>query len=186
MVWPRFRVLNMVRISRFKPDTMEQFRADLYTLRQVPASVWPCFNDWENQVQLRGTWHVQQRLSSYVNQWNKNHTAIELYPEEFQWLQKQDLTHFLPKYAQWTNRAILVELGWNAGNEICKAAYVLPVPQSVYTRPGRCLFFCVGMDGGVKTLYITSTFKHRSDYQGTVPYLNKDQLLQKLIAPWRK
>lgn len=41
----------------------------------------------------------------------------------------------------------------------------------------RYLFYCLGMDGGLKTAYVTPFFKYRTEYSSSlsVPYRNKEQ-----------
>jgi len=132
---------------------------------------------------LRITQHLRQRLDGYVNTPSKNGRYIELYPHERERL----LT--LP---QWLGDCDLdvVEAGFNTDKEVCKIAvttnipegrshYVSPEGRSDVTSSGnRTLFLCCGMDGGVKSLYVTPQFKYRQAYGGEVPYLDVPSFLE--------
>lgn len=104
----------------------------------------------------RCTRHLTQRLHDYVNQTSRNNGYIELYPEEHTLL--TSLSTWMPG-ALAARRYQLVQLGWNANAEVCKVGLVTCLP---ITR--RWLFLCLGADLGLKTMYVTPTFKHRTKY----------------------
>jgi hypothetical protein len=56
------------------------------------------------------------------------------------------------------------------------AQFTTPTPAT----DDRYLFFCLGMDGGLKTAYITPGFKHRNNYSGRAPYKSLAALTQLL------
>jgi hypothetical protein len=122
------------------------------------------FDNWESQLKLRNTFHfAEERLKPYVGQLSRDHSYVELtQPEYDEILQTQLEMHVISRCAQ------LVELGFNDNHRICKAAYVYQLASR------RFLFFCVGMDNGLKTIYVTPQFKHRTQYQG-LRYLTLDE-----------
>ena len=91
---------------------------------------------------------------------------VEVTPEEFDFINTVSLETFIHNW-----EAKLVEIGFNKYGEICKAAYVLHLPSK------RVLFFCVGMDNGLKTLYVTPEFKHRDSYHGSI-YIDANHAMQ--------
>ena len=78
----------------------------------------------------------------------------------------------------------LVELGFNKFNQVCKIGLVLdlspfiqyPMETNIVDVKPPCLlpvksttrylFLCLGLDCGIKTLYVTPYFKDRYSYQG--------------------
>lgn len=104
----------------------------------------------------RCTRHLAQRLHGYVNQLSRNQRYVELYPEEFRLL--TSLPTWMPQTLS-TRTYQLVQLGWNANAEVCKVGLVTCLPTTQ-----RWLFLCLGADLGVKTMYVTPTFKHRAQY----------------------
>ena len=147
----------------YKVQTQEVYRIDYQTLQHIAPLKFVEFNKWEQKLLINKTFHAtEERLKPYVNlpiiimNESKSATDVEITPEEFDFINKVSLDSFVHNW-----EAKLVELGFNKFNEICKAAYVLHLPSS------RVLFFCVGMDNGLKTLYVTSKFKHRDTYCGS-------------------
>jgi hypothetical protein len=151
--------------ATYKAQTHEIHRIDYKTLQNVIPLKFVEFNKWEQRLVINKTHHAtEDRLKLYVNKPVMScrvngdadtKTDVEITSEEFEFINNVSLETFVHKW-----EAKLVELGFNKFNEICKAAYVLHLPS------GRFLFFCVGMDNGLKTLYVTSKFKHRDSYRG--------------------
>lgn len=110
---------------------------------------------------------LEHRLKFYLFRRSRNGAYIELYPEEYAWL--MDLPRHLGR------REVLVEsgvaeLGLNYLRQVCKVSLVVPlhtVAGEIYRerRGDRYLFVCLGMDGGIKTLYVTNGFKERTTYK---------------------
>lgn len=150
--------------------TREVYRADMNTLSQVPRHYFMHLFRWENEVQVRDDrqhW-VQQRLPKYLNKPSRCGKYIELLPIEHEWLQKVSLTAIMRD----RERTQLVEVGWNRDGKICKVAYVHKIECS-----GRYFFMCMGMDGGLKTAYITPQPKAKPAYAGVVPYVKLSHLI---------
>ena len=188
----------------YKVETHEVNRIDYQTLQCIMPRKFVNFNSWEKNLVINKTHHAtEERLKQYLNRpvttsFSRsssssqrydaddggdggdsgvntekstatnisNNGDVEITPEEFDYINTVSLETFVHNW-----EAKLVELGFNKYNEICKAAYVLQLPSS------RFLFFCVGMDNGLKTLYITPKFKHRDSYHGC-SYLNMEEAMQ--------
>ena len=162
-----WKVLTQFAKETYNQVTREVCRVDHFTLSQVPFGKFAELNEWEKNMQLHSTRHFfEERLKPYLNKWSRNRMYIELYPTELEEILSTD---FKQKILE--RRAILVELGFNRTLEICKAAYVYPLA----TR--RYLFFCIGMDSGIKTAYVTPMYKFRPNYQG-MRYLSVEEALQ--------
>jgi len=144
-------VVRLVSLSNFeyRRATAEVFRIDAAVLRQIgdPAKL-SALAQWQQTIHVRFTEHAQRRCREYG--WGND---PELTPSEEQEVKALDA-------ALHSRRVTLVELGFNAATEICKAAYVLRLASQ------RHLFFCLGMDGGLKTFYVTQAYKHRPQYRG--------------------
>jgi len=104
--------------------------------------------------QWRWTQHLQDRVKGYVNRPSRDGTYTELFEKEYE---------FLQNIQDWKARAPwrLVQLGFNQEQEVCKIGLVTVFPPCVSTR---WLFLCLGADMGIKTLYVTPTYKHRAAY----------------------
>lgn len=162
-----WKILSHITDETYKQVTREVFRADHRTLSLMPVDKFTELNEWEKNMQLHSTRHFfEERLKPYLNRWSRNGKYIELYPAELVEILSTDL-----KQKILDRQAILVELGFNETHEICKAAYVFPLT----TR--RFLFFCIGMDSGIKTAYITPMYKFRANYQG-MRYLTVEEALR--------
>ena len=150
----------------YREATREVCRLDYHTLQRLPPYKFTAFTDWEKTLRLHQTYHVvEERLKPYVNKRSRDGQYVEITPEEYEWLCTQNLETAIHDWS-----AQLVELGFNCRSEICKAAYTLQLVS------GRYLFFCLGMDYGLKTMYVTPEFKHRPAYQGSV-YLTLSEAL---------
>ncbi len=138
----------------YKIKTQEMYRINYQTLKLIDSYKFIEFNKWEEKLSIHKTHHViEDRLKPYVNK--PVGKTVEITPEEYKFISTTKLEKFVHN-----REAKLVELGFNKFGEICKAAFTMYLPS------GRVLFFCVGMDNGLKTLYVTPTFKHRDSYQG--------------------
>lgn len=167
MEFKSWKVLSNITKEIYKKVTQEVCRVDHFTLSQMPLIKFAELNDWEKKMQLHSTRHFfEERLKPYLNKWSRNRQYIELYPTEINEILSTDLKQKILE-----RQAILVELGFNTTHEICKVAYVYPL----VTR--RYLFFCIGMDSGIKTAYVTPMYKFRPSYQG-MRYLSVEEALK--------
>ena len=99
------------------------------------------------------THSMKNRLKLYVNKKSKNGKYIEVLPIEVKELQN------LSQLLTYSDLQV-VEVGFNRQKQICKIGYTTTLRSS-----GRVLFMCIGMDGGLKTFYVTPSFKWRKKYQ---------------------
>jgi hypothetical protein len=151
----------------YKHVTREVCRIDHRILSQMPLAKFSELNEWEKTMQLHSTRHLfEERLKPYLNKPSRNGQYMELYQSE---LDEILVTDFKQRILE--RRAILVELGFNMENEICKAAYVYPLSSQ------RFLFLCIGMDCGIKTAYVTPVYKFRPSYQG-MRYLTTEEAIK--------
>lgn len=152
--------------TNYKAATREVCRVDYLTLQHIHPHKLFEFDKWEKTLCVRNTFHVaEERLKPYVDKISRCGRYKELMQEEYDQIIDTKLED------QITNRvAKLVELGFNQMGEICKAAYVYQLQSR------RMLFFCLGMDHGLKTLYVTPQFKHREHYQG-LHYLTLEEAM---------
>lgn len=158
--------------------TKECYRVDRTTIEraeeEVPGLLSPV-RRWLQGTRFRMTRHVSRGIQRTLNMPSRNGRYTEVLPCELSFLRN------LPRFLHCTNmsRLILVELGFNYRNVICKVAIVVPMhdlpPQhSPPTYPSgmkRYLFLCIGIDGGIKTAYINDRYKERYQYRGA-PYLS--------------
>jgi hypothetical protein len=110
-----------------------------------------------------------------------------LYMEECTWMMTLDSWLNLPTIK---NSLQVVELGFNASDEICKIGLVLPlhsVTPSPYSEgtlmkgQERWLFICVGMDGGIKTSYVTPQWRKSNAKAGCrIPYYSVEELKKRV------
>lgn len=107
---------------------------------------------------LTVTKHLNERLDQYVNLPTRNGKSVELRTDERE--QLRTLTTWLPRTPD--GHLNITELGFNADGEICKIAL------TTYLQSRRVLFLCLGMNAGIKTLYVTDRFKYRVAYGGQV------------------
>jgi hypothetical protein len=150
----------------YKTTTREVCRIDFQTLHRIHLDKFKLFNQWEKTMKLRQTRHFfDDRLRQYVNKPSRNGRYIELTSDEYTDILTTNLEHEIT-----SRNAMLVELGFNEQGQICKASYVYKLKSL------RFLFFCVGMDYGLKTAYVTPTFKYRSQYKG-MRYLTAEQAM---------
>ena len=160
-----YRPWSVLRsFANYNHVTREVCRVDYHILRKMHPHKFIHLNEWEKQLKIRNTRHVkEERLRPYVNRISRDGKYIEVTRDEYEWILAAPLDDYI---RNWT--AQLVELGFNADRQICKAAYVVRMPSS------RVLFFCLGMDFGLKTLYVTPQFKSRAAYRGAV-YLSEEE-----------
>lgn len=165
-----FKVVHLshhLSTEEYIHKTQEVVRVDCQTIKEFPLHKWSELALWRDKVSLHHTKHLlMDRLRPYINRPSMRGTYCELTGQEFNWIFYSDCTKWLT-----TTGCRLVEVGWNQDDEICKVAYVKEIPPLVHQLPGsRFLFFCVGMDGGVKTAYVTPYLKYKDHYHGPVPY----------------
>jgi hypothetical protein len=150
----------------YKIATREVCRIDFQNLPHIHPDKFKLFDQWEKNLKLRQTRHFfDERLRQYVNKPSRNGRYIELTSNEYTEILTTNLEHEII-----SRNASLVELGFNGQGQICKAAYVYQLKSL------RFLFFCVGMDYGLKTAYVTPKFKYRSQYQG-MRYLTLEEAM---------
>lgn len=142
--------------TRYKEVTHEVTRIDYQTLMHIHPDKLALFSEWEKNFKIRDTRHALERMKVYINKPSRLGNYVELFQNEYDWICQSPLDYYVQN---WESQ--LVELGFNTDKEICKAAYVYRMFS------GRFLFFCVGMDYGLKTIYVTPEFKHRENYQGS-------------------
>jgi len=169
---PPLSTPNLVRRSPLPLEkTQEVMRAPYYVLRDFRIGTdWTvkdsktCFSFIRDYCKrnlfphLTMTKHLNERLDQYVNRPTRNGKSVELFPEERE--QLRTLTTWLPKTPD--GHLNITELGFNEDGEICKIAL------TTYLRSRRVLFMCLGMNAGIKTIYVTDKFKHRITYGGQV------------------
>lgn len=103
-----------------------------------------------------GPWmqrHQEQNVFRYLGRPSRCGTYVELLEEEVDAVRN-------PSTILKGGDVSPVELGFNAAGEACKVAYTVRIPAS-----GRVLFIAIGVDAGVKTFYVTPTFKDRAAYK---------------------
>ena len=152
--------------ANYKVVTREVSRVDYRTLQHIHPVKLTEFDEWEKGLKVHNTFHVvEERLKPYVGQRSRCEYEELTQAEYDQILQSKLDDKVINRMAN------LVELGFNPSREICKAAYVYQLQSK------RFLFFCLGMDHGLKTLYVTPHFKHRNHYQGS-NYLTLEEAQQ--------
>lgn len=121
-------------------------------LRQIPDDLKQSIQNHYHGQTLRLTNHLQNRLHSYIDKPSRCGKYTELYPIEF---------NSIVNINKWfdASAALIVEVGWNQWRDICKVGFVVQL-----TATGRYLFLCVGADRGIKTMYVTPDYKHRTSY----------------------
>lgn len=174
-------VLRMGGEKDWENGISEEYRLDRRVLNALPHSCFSELEIWEHFVDLKFTKHATQRLMSYVGKvsekpWN-GEEYIELYSQEFDFLKKVSNMQSLLKHCK------RVELGLNRFGKVCKVSYVLDLTEhcpQLYSNQGhesRWLFFCVGVDGSIKTINITPDEKKKEQYGGTIQYIGLNDLL---------
>lgn len=174
-------VLRMGGEKDWKNGISEEFRIDRRVLNSLPLSCFSELEIWEQFVDLKLTKHATQRLTTYMGKvsdkpWN-GEEYIELYPQEFDFLKKVTNIQLLLKHAK------RIELGLNRFGKVCKVSYVLDLMEhhphlySKQQHESRWLFFCVGVDGSIKTINITPEEKKKEQYGGMIEYIGLNDLL---------
>lgn len=155
--WKIVDLHNIVPKSKqYKYLTGEVSRLDMHHIPQSLARFGRAFG---KQIGLNGgpymrTHSMRNRLNNYINKLSKNGKYIEVLPEEVGELKK------LPQLMAHDDLQ-LVEVGFNRQDQICKVAYTTKLHSS-----GRTVFLCIGAgDAGLKTFYVTPTFKYRDKYR---------------------
>lgn len=158
-------VVTHINKKDYQELTTEVVRIDFREISKMSVEQLKPIRDWLEKIEIKKTDHyVRERLKEYVNKQSRDKKYIELTEEEYDWLLTVDIKQYCIN-----NDAKLIEIGWNSSGLICKVAYVLRIPDSVYKeKKDRYGFFCFGMDGGLKTAYLTPYFKFRSSYKGCV------------------
>ncbi len=160
-MWPvsrRWKQVNLVGIvpkSKVYIDkTTEHVRMNMHNIPTDLARLGIVFAKslGDQGGPYRRTHSIRNRLQKYINKPSRDGSYIEVLPEEVDELQD------LPGLVKHTDLR-LVEVGFNRWNEICKVAYTTALESS-----GRVCFLCMGLDGGLKTFYVTPKFKWRSKY----------------------
>lgn len=164
----------------------ELYRINRSILTQLPEITFNNIQKWEEHVQLKYTNHAINRMIQYTNRlskqpWIDQQYYVEFYPQETQYFSNPQMLQ------QVFQKSKCVEIGLNKNSQVCKISYVLPLHQvckklynNISNSLTRWLFFCVGVDGYIKTLNITPNEKNKLIYGGTVPYLNFNQTIQML------
>lgn len=117
------------------------------------------------------TRHFRERVIKYSERLSVDGSYYEVTTSESRVLLNE--TEFL----QWVQNSIrfgekytvVVEIGINRGWQVCKVAICMRSPAitnsgigSIQETTDRILFLCIGMDGGMKTFYITPGYKETS------------------------
>jgi len=175
--WPLKFCLARPGQVEYHSCTHETYRVNYQTLDRLRFTLPIIHNTVHNflsQGSIRMTKHVSDRLKQYIGAISRCGTYTELYQDE--WLHLQKITSWFPDLVK-TRQYKLVQVGWNSSGEICKLGLVMPLFN-------RCLFMCIGADYGIKTLYVTPSFKNRSKYREPpeVTVLDFNDLSQLLVS----
>lgn len=109
---------------------------------------------FNNPTQIRLSRHLKERLEGYIDTQSRDCTYIELYNNEYKFIMQKDTT-----FPENRHNVMMTELGFNHFDQVCKISAVLLLPTNRY------LFMCFGVDGGMKTAYVTPEYKHRKNYR---------------------
>jgi len=157
-VWKKVDLTGTVaKSARYKYLTKEASRLDMHS---IPVDLQHTCLTFAQQLGKQGgpymrTHSIRNRLVSYVNKLSKNKQYIEVLPEEV------DEIEALPALMGYKDLRV-VEVGFNRQREVCKIAFTTTLLTS-----NRVLFLCIGVDGGLKTFYVTPEFKWRAAYHCT-------------------
>lgn len=165
-----FKIVDLKNIKakseKYKYLTGEASRLDMHNITDSFQKCGIAFARklGEREGPYMRTHSIQNRLRTYINKPSKNGKYIEVLPIEVDELKN------LPQLMHHEDLR-LVEVGFNRQKEICKLAYTTILKSS-----GRTVFLCIGAgDGGLKTFYVTPTFKYRAKYQySDQKYLRKN------------
>lgn len=134
---------------------------------------------WLKRAGFRWTKHLQRRIQKYHRCLSRrpkgsNKQYIEINDAE------RNILGNLHSGTSFINTSLanghfkIVEVGFNAYNEICKFGIVLLSPMYLNDRSitwgnlevssKRVMFLCIGLDRGLKTMYITPGYKERTMY----------------------
>jgi len=153
---PRAGSGDVQDLQDYQDVTRETHRVDFRQIgRYHLQPVWAWLR--QRASTLRVTRHLRERLTAYIGQRSRNGKYTELWPEEYQ---------EILAVRNWMRPALrqgavqLVELGFNRFDQVCKVGLVVRL-----TTSRRYLFLCLGLDAGIKTAYVTPTFKYRPVYR---------------------
>ena len=178
---PSSYILKMGGEKDWTNKISEVYRIDRRLLSKLPNHVFSEIKEWENKINLKYTAHAIKRMKEYVGKlserpWDDGKHYIEFYNKEEKYLvnSKNLQNHF--------HQSKMVEIGLNRFGKVCKVSYILPLHEFVPLLYGdiqqsRYLFFCVCVDGYIKTINITPNEKKRGHYGGLVEYLNEYSFL---------
>lgn len=134
-------------------------------LRRGPApSLYSAASRWirlGHTPRLRITHHLADRLRGNIGKRSLCRTYVELTRAEHDMLMNVSDWWETARF-----HATVVEVGLNDARRVCKVACVVPL-----RTPSRRvhMFICIGVDGGVKTIYLTPKFKYRDEYVVAMP-----------------
>jgi hypothetical protein len=142
--------------------TREVFRRDLHYINRS-LTLKAHLTNWVNTnlrhgagIDIHRHHVIKDRLQSYLNKPTRNGKSIEMYAHERDFILNINKSIARLPYE-------IVEVGYNCNEEICKIGMVLKLVFPFFRD--RYLFICVGVaDRGLKTFYITDTFKSRKVY----------------------
>ena len=141
--------------QNYRYATQEVRRVDMHKLKTIPDLSEDALTYARNLGEAGGPYDrrhsIEERLESYVNKLSKHGTYVEVLPEEL-----PELKNVAKLMAKPDLR--VVEIGFNRDEQVCK------VGLTVSLSTERVAFLCVGMDGGLKTMYVTPEFKWRKKY----------------------
>jgi hypothetical protein len=177
-------ILSMGHPEDWKHGISEVSRINRKLMSELCPSTFVNVNAWQQNIRLSYTRHATKRMWDYVNKisdkpWDNGVRYIEFYPQEARYLENPN------NLQQHFHKAQRVEIGLNKYGKVCKVSYALYLNEEcpfLYTGNGngnehkRCLFFCVGVDGGIKTMNICPEQKQRNVYGGRIEYLTLDSL----------
>lgn len=154
-----FRTVDLTNIipksSKYKYMTAEARRIDMHHISEALSAY---ALNYAKELGKKGgpfmrTHSIRNRLKQYINKPSRDRTYVEVLPTEVDELRNQLSTLMTHDDLR------LVEVGLNRQEEICKMAFTTTLASS-----GRVVFLCIGMDGGLKTFYVTPKFKYRENY----------------------
>lgn len=149
--------------GRYKSEVAEAYRVDMHVLEKWP-DVKNQVNGWvwrhlQNGRGLRFTRHfLEDRLRKYVNKRSRCGKYVELFPVEY---------NKLLDVRSWfrTKTFRVVEVGFNKDRRVCKIGLTCVLKTK---ERSSFAFLCIGMDRGLKTIYVTPSFKLKKIYHSNV------------------
>ncbi len=154
----------------------EVFRIDCHVIKNLFPEHFKHIKTWSQKKQFHWTRHAFcERLQTYINKLDKSKQYIEIFPDEFEWIKHLPRHLNNGKLIHWS----LEEIGWNSYNEVCKVSFTICMDKLITEKRGRYLFICLGMDGGIKTCFVTPEYKYRQTYRGG-NYISLEELQEKI------